>query len=106
MTAKLQKGIYLIISFNWPSNFTKEMAQNAKKLHEAVLAASWIRETLAASGGIGSGASSLWAFWMEDYASLDRLLHNENDPVCQAYLAFFPSMVDVTENIREQVVFL
>lgn len=104
--AKPRAGIYLIVNFNWPQNFTKEMGDNARKLHEALMAADWIQETLAASGGLGSGPSSLWIFRMEAYADLDRLLHDRDDPVSQAYLAFISDMVDVKESIREQVVFL
>lgn len=106
MAAEPRAGIFLFVQFNWPSNFTKEMATAAKDLHLAVEKADWIQETLAASGGLGSGPSNWWVFWMADYASLDRLLHGGEDEVSQAYAAFFASMVDVSEAVREQVVFL
>jgi hypothetical protein len=106
MDAKPRAGIYLFVQFNWPPNFTKEMAEAAKALHLAVEKADWIQETLAASGGLGSGPANWWVFWMADYASLDRLLHGGEDAVSLAYGAFFTNMVDVSEAIREQVVFL
>jgi hypothetical protein len=102
---KPRAGIYLFVQFNWPANFTREMANAARELHTAVEKADWIRETLAASGGIGSGPGNWWVFWMADYASLDRLLHGD-DAVSKAYVSFFSQMVDVSEAVREQVVFL
>jgi hypothetical protein len=99
------QGIYLVIQFDWPDNFKPEYGQAAKALHQHVVNSSWIEEVLAASGGIGAGPSSLWIFRIEDYGSLDRLLHAQDDPVSAAYNEFFSQMVDVEEIIREQVLF-
>jgi hypothetical protein len=99
-------GIYLIVQFNWPANITKELAGKARALHDVLHGEhGWIRDTVAASGGLGSGPSSLWIFWLQNYAALDRLLHSD-DPISQAYVAFFSEMVDVSESVREQVAFI
>ena len=105
MIAEKLTGIYLIVSFNWPEKLTREMADNAAKLHASLADGSWIKETLAASGGIGAGPSSIWVFWLEDYAALDRLLKDKDDPISQAYFNFFSQMVDVSDSIREEVLF-
>ena len=99
-------GIYLIIEFDWPTPVTQELAKHAAKLHQIVQNQSWIKETVAASGGIGGGPACIWVFWLENYAALDRLLHDESDEVCQTYLAFFKEMPVVNEKIREEVIFL
>ena len=100
------QGIYLVIQFNWPDTFKPEYGEAAKALHQQVVDSSWIEEVLAASGGIGAGPSSLWIFRIEDYGSLDRLLHAQDDPVSSAYNEFFSQMVNVEEILREQVLFL
>lgn len=99
-------GVYLFVHFNWPKGYTKKMAQAARALHDQVLSADWIQEVLAASGGIGGGPSSVWVFRVDDYAALDRLLKDLQDPVAQAYRDFFQDMVDVNESLREEVLFL
>lgn len=99
-------GIYLIIDFDWPDSITKEQGQNAAKLHAVVQNRSWIREVVAASGGIGGGPACSWIFWLENYAALDRLLRDKTDPVSQAYNAFFSEMPTIHEKIREEVIFL
>lgn len=99
------QGIYLVIQFNWPDNLKPEHGEAAKSLHKQVVDSSWIEEILAASGGIGAGPSSLWIFRIEDYGSLDRLLHDQHDPVSGAYNEFFSQMVNVEEILREQVLF-
>lgn len=107
MTAKVQTGIYLIVHFDWPENITKELAQKARVLHDVLQGdANWIRESVAASGGLGSGPDSVWIFWLENYAALDRLLGEPSDPISQAYTSFFSAMVGVSEAVREQVAFL
>ncbi|MFZ1397831.1 MAG: hypothetical protein WAS33_13075, partial [Candidatus Promineifilaceae bacterium] len=65
----------------------------------------WIKEVVAASGGIGEGPASIWILWLRNYAALDRLFHAEDDPVSQAYNAFFSAMPVVKDKIREQVDF-
>ena len=104
--AQSNAGIYLIVEFDWPRPFTKEHAQNARKLHDVVQGQTWIKEVVAASGGVGSGPSSIWIFWLADYAALDRLLRNLEGPICQAYTAFFSEMPVVNDKIREEVAFL
>jgi hypothetical protein len=99
-------GIYLIVEFDWPESISKEQGQNAAQLHAVVQNQTWIKEAVAASGGIGGGPSCIWIFWLENYAALDRLLHDKADDVCQTYLAFFSEMPVVHEKIREKVVFL
>jgi len=99
-------GIYLIINFDWPSPFTREHGQKAYKLHKIVQGQTWIKETVAASGGVGKGPRSLWVFWLENYAALDKLLHDHKNEICAAYLDFFNDMPLVEEAIREEVVFL
>lgn len=99
-------GIYLIVEFAWPRPFSQEHAQNARKLHDVVQNKDWIKEVVAASGGVGDGPPSIWIFWLPNYAALDRLFNDRDDPVSQAYLAFFSQMATVKDKIREQVAFL
>ncbi len=99
-------GIYLIVEFNWPGEVTREQANLARALHQIVQERGWIKEIVAASGGLGSGPSSIWIFWLKDYATLDRLLRTEGDEVGQAYRSFFQQMPLVKEKIREEVEFL
>ena len=107
MTNLPKTGVYLIVRFNWPANVTAEMAHKARALHDAVVAQkTWIREAVAASNGVGSGPSSIWVLWLEDYAALDRLLKDREDPVAKAYDAFFSTMLDVDSSVREEVAFL
>ncbi len=96
----------MIVEFAWPRPFSQEHAQNARKLHDVVQGKDWIKEVVAASGGIGEGPASIWIFWLPNYAALDRLLNDKKDPVSHAYLAFFSQMAEVKDKIREQVAFL
>ncbi|WP_420643224.1 hypothetical protein [Candidatus Leptofilum sp.] len=100
-----QVGIYLIVEFEWPRPFSQEHAQNARKLHDVLQGKDWIKEVVAASGGIGDGPPSVWILWLRNYAALDRLLHAQEDPVSQAYNLFFSQMPVVKDKIREQVDF-
>jgi hypothetical protein len=106
MTASATPGIYLCVDFDWPQPFQPEYGQKAKKLHDAVQDRNWIREVVAASGGIGAGPSSTWIFWLANYAALDKLLHNRENDVSQAYHDFFSQMPTVVDKIREEVLFL
>ena len=106
MTSQPSPGIYLMIDFDWPKPFQPELGAKARQLHDAVQGRSWIREVVAASGGIGAGPSSSWIFWLEDYAALDRLLRDDEDHIAQAYSAFFSSVATMTEKIREEVIFV
>ena len=99
-------GIYLIVEFEWPRPFTRAHAQNAAQLHNVVQDKTWIKEVVAASGGLGDGPPSIWIFWLPNYAALDRLLHDTDDPVNQAYTAFFSEMPVVKDKIREEVAFI
>ena len=99
-------GIYLIVEFEWPRPFSQEHAKNARALHDVVQGKEWIKEAVAASGGIGEGPPSIWVFWLENYAAVDRLLRNPEDPVSKAYLNFFTEMAVVKDKIREEVLFL
>lgn len=99
-------GIYLIVEFEWPRPFSQEHARRARQLHDVVQDKDWISEIAAASGGIGGGPGYFWIFWLPNYAALDRLLHAQEDPVHQAYVAFFGDMTAVQDRIREQVAFL
>jgi len=99
-------GIYLIIDFEWPQPFERSHARKARELHDVVQGYAWIREVVAASGGIGAGPAYTWIFWLENYAALDRLMRAEDDPVSQAYRAFFAVMTHVNDKIREEVLFL
>ena len=101
-----QVGIYLIVEFEWPRPFSQEHAQNARKLHDLVQDKDWIREVVAGSGGIGEGPGHIWIFWLPDYAALDRLFHDQADPISQTYNAFFSQMPVVKDKIREEVAFL
>lgn len=98
-------GIYLIVDFNWPRPITKEVAEKARTLHRVVQGRSWIREAVAASGGIGGKASSIWVFWLEGYGALERLLNDPADEVGQSYNAFFSSMAGVRDKVRGEVIF-
>jgi hypothetical protein len=106
MAEKHPPGLYLIVEFNWPDSFTPEDADKARILHESLKGQAWIKEMLAASGGIGFGGSSIWIFQLQTYADLDRLLLMSDDPVSKAFNGFFTRMADVTEKVRQQVVFL
>jgi hypothetical protein len=106
MTTHQDPGIYLIVEFNWPESITKEIGQGAKNLHDVVEKSDWISESVAASGGIGAGPSSIWVFNLKNYSALDRLLKDREDPVSQAYYTFFSNMVDVTDSVREAVLWL
>jgi hypothetical protein len=99
-------GIYLVIEFDWPQPFEPEHGKKARKLHDVVQGKSWIKEFVAGSNGLGSGPSSLWIFWLENYAVLDRLLRNPDDEVSKAFSECFAIMPVVTQKIREEVVFL
>lgn len=99
-------GIYLIVEFEWPRPFAQEHGQNARKLHDIVQDKDWIKEVVAASGGLGDGPPSIWIFWLPNYAALDRLLGSTDDPVSQAYRAFFSNMPVVKDKIREEVAFI
>jgi hypothetical protein len=105
MSAIQSPGLYLIVEFNWPQNFTPEDAEKARVLHERLQGQDWISEVLAASGGIGQGGSSIWIFGLQDYAGLDRLLMMPEDPVSKAFVGFFSRMADVSERVRQQVLF-
>lgn len=106
MNDEIKPGIYLMINFDWPKPFETEHARKARKLHDIVQGKSWIKEAVAASGGIGGGQESVWVFWLENYAALDRLLKDEEDEVAQTYRDFFSGMESIEERIREEVVFL
>ena len=107
MSEQKHPGIYLIVEFDWPSPVNAEDGEKARHLHDVLQnQQTWIRETVAGSGGLGAGPSSLWIFWLENYAALDRLLHDKDDEVSKAYLDFFLSMPRVTDKIREKVLFL
>jgi hypothetical protein len=106
MNDEPKPGIYLLINFDWPEPFANEHGVKARKLHDVVQGVSWIKEVVAASGGIGGGQESVWIFWLENYAALDRLLQDDDDEVAQAYRSFFTEMVAVEERIRQEVVFL
>lgn len=97
-------GIFLIVQFNFPRPFDPEYGAKAKSLHQVLEGQDWIEEVLAGSGGIGAGPSSIWVFKLGDYSALDRLFSGE-DPVSKAYVDFFSVMEDVTDMIREEVVF-
>jgi len=99
-------GIYLIIEFNWPEEFTQEQGKMARQLHDVVQGQTWIKEVVAASGGIGEGPSSVWVFWLENYAALDILLEERDNEICKAYLNFFSEMPLVNEKVRGEVLFL
>ena len=106
MSEKTRPGIYLIVEFDWPSPFNSEDGKKARHLHDVTQGQTWIHETVAGSGGLGEGPSSIWIFWLENYAALDRLLHDKEDEVSKAYVDFFSSMPKVVEKIREEVAFL
>jgi hypothetical protein len=105
MSDKPTTGIYLIVEFEWPNPMDPEAGKKAYHLHQVVQDQSWIQEVVAASGGIGDGPSSIWVFWLENYAALDRLLRSENDEVSTAFIAFRRAMPRLTEKIREEVLF-
>lgn len=99
-------GIYLIVEFEWPQPFDEKHGKLARALHDVLQGKDWIKESVAGSGGIGGKRSSLWIFWLQNYAALDRLFQDKSDPVSEAYAAFFSKMVKVNDWIREEVYFL
>jgi hypothetical protein len=104
MSSDSDSGIYLIVYFDWPTPFKADYAEKAKQLHKATQNKDWIREEITASGGIGEGASSVWIFWLKNYASLDQLF-NQEDEIGKAYKGFFQEMGNVSDLVREQVIF-
>ena len=99
-------GIYLIVDFDWPTPFKPEYGQLARELHDAAQDLDWFKEVMAGSGGLGGGQSSVWVFWLENYAALDRLFSDQDELASAAYRAFFSVMVNVEDRVREQVHFL
>ena len=61
--------LYEVIT-DWPQPFTAEQGKMARQLHDVVQNQSWIKEVVAASGGVGTGPASIWIFWLENYAAL------------------------------------
>lgn len=106
MPEQKHSGIYLIVEFDWPRPVTQEVGKKARRLHDVVQNQAWIRETVAGSGSLGEGPGSIWIFWLENYAALDRLLRDKTDEVSQAYIDFYSAMPRVVDKIREEVVFL
>jgi len=106
MSDSPQPGIYLIVEFDWPRPFTPEVGELAKQLHNIVQDKSWIKEVVAASGGIGKGPSSVWIFWLENYAALDTLMNDRENEVSQVYTKFFSGMSLVNDKIRGEVLFI
>ena len=106
MTDSPKAGIFLIVDFDWPRPFKPELGKLASQLHKAVQNKSWIKEAVAASGGIGSGPSSVWIFWLENFAALDTLLNDKENKVSQAYNEFFSEMPVVHDKVRGEVLFL
>lgn len=101
-----QAGIYLFIDFEWPVPFEQSHAKLAHNLHTVVQGQTWIREVGAASHGLGSGPSSSWVFWLENYGVLERLLRTSDDDICKAYTTFFEAMPLKEQKVREEVLFL
>ena len=98
-------GIFLIVEFDWPQPFEPNHGQDAQELHSIIQGKSWIRNVMAASGGLGGEQSSLWIFWLVNYAALDRLFKDPEEEVARAYHRFFSAMLNVQDQIREEVVF-
>lgn len=101
----MEQAIYLIAQFRFPVPFKPEYGEKAKALHSALQGKDWISEVFSASGGLGGGPPAIWVLRLSSYAGLDRLLRGE-DPVSAAYLDFFGSMDEVTDMLREEVLFL
>jgi hypothetical protein len=99
-------GVYLFVFFDWPDPFVPEHGKKARRLHDVVQGKTWIREAVAASGGVGGEHSSVWVFWLESYAALERLLRDPDDEVAQAYGDFFGSMAMVRDQVRQEVMFV
>ena len=106
MSEQMSRHIFLIVEFDWPSPMKPEFVQKAKDLHQVVQNQTWIQEVVAASGGLGMGPSSIWIFRLENYAALDRLLHDRSDETAQAYAGFFSEMANISDKVREEVVFM
>ena len=106
MADQPRAGIYLIVEFDWPRPFENEHGRLAAALHQATLEHDWVREVVTASGGLGGELSSIWIFWLPNYAALDRLLKDERDPVSRAFNNFFSHMAAVHDRIREEVIFM
>ena len=82
------------------------MATDARHLHDITQDKDWIKETVAASGGLGGDYHSIWTFWLPNYAALDRLLKDYEDEVSKAYYKFFGHVPRMTEMIKEKVYFV
>jgi hypothetical protein len=104
-SAQPHPGLYLIVDFDWPAPVTSETADKARHLHTVLQGQLWIREVVAASGGVGGGPRSTWVFWLENYSALDRLLHDPSDEISKAYDNFFSAMPLVVDKVRDQVLF-
>ncbi len=98
--------LYFFNWFDWPTEISEEIANDAKLLHNLLNEADWIEETIAASGGIGGQFSSIWVFKLKSYADIERLLHNYDDPVCRQYHKFFNQTAKMQTMVRDRVIFI
>jgi hypothetical protein len=99
-------GILLIVEFSWPSPLQPAHHVAARALHDSVVESDWVEEVAAGSGGIGGESQSIWVFRLQNYAALDRLLNDADDPVSRAYITWLQEMVQVTTKVREEVYFV
>ncbi|MHA1865122.1 MAG: hypothetical protein ACTSVB_11835 [Candidatus Heimdallarchaeaceae archaeon] len=98
-------GIYYIVMFDWPEEVSSELSKKVREFHELVEKAPWIREIVAASGGIGIGATSIWIFWLQDYTDLNKLLRSEEE-ISKLYHEWTKEMQNVETMVREEVIFV
>ena len=76
-----------------------------RHFHDLIIAADWIEEKVAASGGIGRKYNSIWVLKMENYAALDRFLHGKNE-ITENFTEWADQMLKMKLNIKEEVQFL
>ncbi|MHA1303502.1 MAG: hypothetical protein ACTSQE_13230 [Candidatus Heimdallarchaeaceae archaeon] len=100
-----EPGIFYIISFDWPEEISSELSEKVRKFHELVKQTDWIEEKVAASGGIGVGATSIWIFWLQDYTDLNKLLRDDNE-LAKLYREWTHEMLNLETTVREEVMFV
>jgi hypothetical protein len=101
----MNEGIYLFVYFDWPKQITDDVIQGALQLHKLTNECDWIKESIAASDGVGSEFSSVWVFWLENYGALDKLFRDKDNEINQVYTMFFTKMRKVKTHVKEKVIF-
>src|SRR2546422_3126377 len=98
-------GIILFVEFAWPRPFVPDHGTLASQLHAAVAKHAWLREIVAASGGVGGRPSSPRGFLLPGYAARAPPFRLAEGPGGQAHPALFSGIDNGSANPREGVLF-